>query len=270
MIAPIAGYNDFPDFPRFVDVYILPAIRCIGLCTSPLLSVVMLPRRSSTVPSIQVVPPTSGSFRRPSGIATNQQTFHAYTAGTLETESPQSGSQRQAIPPQSQTFPQLPPGSGGLRRKSTRLNTYDTYADVLEEHVPASSQPPSIMPIPSPPFSQVSGHPAPAPMRPQQPALGGGVGGFAVATPFHHDPSRNDPRHNTSDYNNRFDTMASARSDSSPPQYEPVALTGDIHAEVWPTYNRVSKEFDDKMLEKTNSDLDVLLIFVSLVFGRDC
>jgi len=88
-----------------------------------------------------------------------------------------------------------------------------------------------------------------------------------MATPFYHDPSRNDPHQNTAAY--RSYTMASARSDSSgPPQYESAAITGGIHAKVWPTYNRISKESDEKMLEKWNSDLDVLLIFVSLVFGH--
>ena len=90
-----------------------------------------------------------------------------------------------------------------------------------------------------------------------------------MTTPFHHDPSHNDPHHNTADYAYRFDTMPSVRSDSGPPQYESAAVTGGIHAKVWPTYNKISKEFDDKKLEKWNSDLDVLLIFVSLVFGRD-
>jgi hypothetical protein len=37
---------------------------------------------------------------------------------------------------------------------------------------------------------------------------------------------------------------------------------------VWPTYNKLSKEFDEKNLEKWNSDLDVLLIFVSLASKR--
>ena len=238
----------------------------------------MLPRRNSAnVTSDHVSPrPTSGSFagRQPLSIATNQQTFRASTFETLETESPQSETSPQpqatpSIPPRPPAFPQLPPRVSGLRRQSTRHNTYDTYATVYEEHVPASSQPPSIMPMPGLPFAQASGHPPPTPMRPQQPAPGGGVGGFAAAIPFRHDPSRNDPRHNTTDYTHRFGTMPLARSDSSPPQYESAAVTGGIHAKVWPTYNKISKEFDDKKLEKWNSDLDVLLIFVSLVLESD-
>ena len=232
----------------------------------------MLPRRNSTNVALDHLSPlpTSGSFsgKWPLSIATNQQTFHASTAGTVETESPQSETSPHpqaipSIPPRPPAFPHLPPGIGGLRRQTTR-HTYDTYTSPLEEHGPGSSQPPSIMSMPSPPFSQVSGHPPPTPMRPRQPAPGGGIGGFAAVTPFHHDP-----RHDTVDYAYRFDTMPSVRSDSGPPHYESAAVTGGIHAKVWPTYNKISKEFDDKRLEKWNSDLDVLLIFVSLVFGRD-
>jgi len=42
-----------------------------------------------------------------------------------------------------------------------------------------------------------------------------------------------------------------------------------MHAGVWPTYNKVSQEFDEKRLKKWNEDLDVLLIFVSLVVMDD-
>ena len=242
-----------------------------------LLSVVMLPRRNSAnITSDHASPrPTSGSLsgRQPLTIATNQQTFRASTAGTVETESPQSeiSPQPQAtpsIPPRPPAFPQLPPRINGLRRQSTRRNTYETYASAIEEHVPASSQPPSFMPMPRPPLSQVSERLPPTPMRYPQPVPGGGVGGFAAGTPFHHDPSRNAPHRDTAGYTYRFDTMPSDRSDSGPPQYESAALTGGIHAKVWPTYNKISKEYDNKRLEKWNSDLDVLLIFVSAVFGR--
>ena len=249
-------------------------IRWIVLLTSPrLFSVVMLHRRNLTnVASDHVSPrPTSSSLggRRPLSIAVNQQTFHASTAVTLETESPRSETfpQPQAtpsIPPRPPAFPHPPPGIGGLRRKSTR-HTYETDPPALEEHVPTSSQAPNITPMPSPPFSQVSRHPPPTPTR----APGGGVGGFAGITPFHYDPSRNDSYHSTAKYTYRFHTMPSPRSDSGPPRYESAAVTGGIHAKVWPTYNRISKEFDHKKLEKWNSDLDALLIFVSLVFGCD-
>ena len=249
--------------------YLPPAICLIALRTSLLpLSVVMLPRRNSTNVAAEHVPPTNGSIRgrRPLDIASNQQTFRALTTGTLRSESPQpeTSPQPQATPSissRAQASPHLPPGPSGLRRKSTRRITCDTDASyTLEEQAPTPPQSQSTIPIPDPPLLQAPGNP---PSR--QPAPADGVGGFTTATPFCYDL-----RHSTADYNYRFDTMASARSDSSgPPQYESAAVTGGIHAKVWPTYNKISKEFDDKVLEKWNSDLDVLLIFVSLVFERD-
>ena len=78
-------------------------------------------------------------------------------------------------------------------------------------------------------------------------------------------PSRDYYNHNTADYTYRFDTMHSVRSDSGPPHYESADISGGIHANVWPTYNKISQEFDEKRLAKWNADLDVLLIFVSLM-----
>ena len=252
--------------------YILPAIPQVALHTHPLLvSFVMLPRRGSTnITSDPTLPrPISGSFsgRQPLSVATNQQSFRADTAGILETESPQSETSPQAIPPlpppRPISFPHLPPGVSGLRRQSTRQNTYGTYTSVSEEYASTSSQPPSIGHMPSPKFPQVPGRPPPAPIRHPQPAPGG-VGGFALPN---RDVGRDNSYRNTADYAYRFDTIPSLRSDSDPPHYESKDVTGGIHARVWPTYNKISKEYDDKMLEKWNSDLDVLLIFVSVVLG---
>ena len=247
-------------------VYILPAIHGVAIRTSPFHSV-MLSRRSSTdVAPDQVSPqPTSGSFggRQSLSLATNQQAFRAHTAEAVETESPKSEISPQVTPP----FPprptsHLPPSIGGLGRRSTRQGSYGTYASALGEYVPATSPPPSALPIPSP---QTPGHSPPTPMRHrQQLAPGGGIGGF-VFSPSQHGPSRGDSHHNTADYTYRFDTMPS--SDSDPPHYESEDVTGGIHAKVWPTYNKISKDFDEKRLRKWNSDLDVLLIFVSLVVG---
>jgi len=80
----------------------------------------------------------------------------------------------------------------------------------------------------------------------------------------HYGPGRDYHNHNTADYTYRFDTMASFRSNSGPPHYESADISGGIHANVWPTYNKISQEFDEKRLAKWNADLDVLLIFVSL------
>ena len=253
----------------------------VGLCSAHphFSSPVMLPRKNknstNVTPSPALPPRTSGSFgdKRPLSLVTNQQPFRADTAEMQETESPQS--ETPATPPPFPLRPAalspLPSGVSGLRRKTTRLNTYDTFAPALEEHVPPPlSQPPNVMmSMPSPPFPQVPGRPPPTPVRPQQHAPGGGIGGFVGGSSSRQGPNRDNPHHNTTDYTYRFDTLPSFRSDSGPPQYESANVTGGVHAKVWPTYNKISQDFDKKMLEKWNSDLDVLLIFVSLVVGGD-
>ena len=159
-----------------------------------------------------------------------------------------------SLPDRSQqlVFPDPPRGIGGFRRPSIRCDTHETSTSALQEHAPTSPQPPS-MPLP-----QVPGH---SYAQTQQPGQGGGSGKPPAATPFHN---------KTANYSYRLDTTPSARSNPDSPQYKPAALTGDVHAKIWPTYNKISKEFDSKMLGKSDTDLDVLLIFVSLVFGRDC
>ena len=86
----------------------------------------------------------------------------------------------------------------------------------------------------------------PTPSVPQAPELpGGGVGGSASIPKF------------------------TTHSDSSSPPYETTGISEGVHAGVWATYNKVSQEFDEKRLKKWNDDLDVLLIFVSLVVNGD-
>jgi len=254
----------------------LPPIFRIAFCTSPLLPSVIMRSRKNPTKAPPFIPPRPMSGlpggRRPPNIATNWQALPT-SLGTVETESPQSETSPEpqattSLPPRPPTFPHLPPGVGGLRRQTIRSNTYDIYAPVLEEHVPSQPQSSNVMTMPSPQFPQIPGHPPPTPIRPRQPAPGGGVGGLSpMATPFHHGPSHNDPYHDTADHT--YQAGAPTRSDSGPPQYRSEALTGGIHAKVWPTYNKVSGQFDERMLEKWMSDLDVLLVFVSLVFGRD-
>ena len=59
-------------------------------------------------------------------------------------------------------------------------------------------------------------------------------------------------------------SVPSPHPDSGPSHDESANISGGIHADVWPTYNRISQEFDQKRLVKWNADLDVLLIFVSV------
>ena len=78
-------------------------------------------------------------------------------------------------------------------------------------------------------------------MRSHQPAPGGGVGGFPSTPNF------------------------TTHSDSGSPRYETAGISEGIHAGIWPIYNKASQEFDEKRTKKWNKDLDILLIFVSLL-----
>ena len=60
-----------------------------------------------------------------------------------------------------------------------------------------------------------------------------------------------------------------SHSDSDPPRCGFADMSGGVHAKVWPTYNKISREFDATRLAKWNTDLDALLVFVSLMVGTD-
>ena len=258
----------------------------------------MQSRRSRKKFTSGYVSSTSDSFtgNPPLNVTTDQQTLPVSITGITETESPESSPQsRTASPappfPQPQTIPLVPdrsppplpdrspplvsvrsppplpvrspppvsdrsrqlvfpdflPGTGGFRRP-TRCDTHETFTSAPEEYAPTSPQPPPR--VPELPPTEIQ----------QQPVRGGGAGKPPATTPFHN---------KTANYDYRLDTTPSAQSNPDSPQHKPAALTGDAYAKIWPTYNKISKEFDSKILEKSDSDLDVLLIFVSLVFGRD-
>ena len=222
----------------------------------------MLPRRNSTNlnPGYASPRPTSGSFggTRPLNLVTNQKTFRANTAQTVETESPQSEKFPQdtpiapPTPPRPSPIPELPPRNS-LRRQSTRRNTYEPFSSAPD--FPSQSRPPNIMPMPSSPPLRSPVHP-PSPIQPRQSAPGEGVGGFTYFRQYTADTYR-------------LNAMPSPHSDPGPHHYKPADVSGGIHADVWPTYNKISEEFDQKRLSKWNTDLDVLLIFVSIILrGR--
>ena len=56
----------------------------------------------------------------------------------------------------------------------------------------------------------------------------------------------------------------SPQQESGPAHYEAEGISKDIHARVWPIYNKVFGELDEKTRRQLSEDLDVLLIFVSL------
>ena len=221
----------------------------------------MLPRRNQTnpYPGYASSRPTSSSFGdgQPLRLITNQKIFRANTIHTVETDSPQSETFQQdtpvapLVPRRPSPAPELPPRNN-FRRQSTRRNTYETFGSALES--PLQSRPPVIMPMPIPQLPHSPVHPPLSPIRSRQPAPGEGVGGFTYSSQYTGDRYR-------------LDAMSSPRSDSGPPHYKPADVSGGIHANVWPTYNKISQEFDQKKLEKWNKDLDLLLIFVSHILG---
>ena len=250
-------------------LYIYHATRVVAhRMPSPPTHIPMLPRRNSTNPTTDRVSPRPGSGstggRRPLSLIATQQVFRASAAFTVETESPisEASPQESLPPPRPASFSRLPPANSGLRRQSVRRNSHETFRSALED-VP--SGPPS-MPTATLPVPQISEPPPPTQAQPQQLTPEGGVGGFASTAP----PYRGHSHHSTANYDYRFHTIPSPRSDSDPPHYESADLSGGVHANVWPTYNKISREFDERRLAKWNTDLDVLLIFVSTVVRAGC
>ena len=105
--------------------------------------------------------------------------------------------------------------------------------------------------------------------QPQATAPQHGVGGPTPIPPPNRGFTRDDLRHSTADCTYRFDAEFSPHLDSSSPHFQTADISEGIHTEIWPTYNRISQEADEEMLKKWNDDLNVLLIFVSLVIKRD-
>ena len=230
--------------------------------------------------------PFSGSSSDgPPSMATDQHPFRAGAVDMLETGYPQSETSSRAIPPlpppRPTPFPHSPRGVSGLRTLETGPPQLETSSGAIPPLLP-----PQLTPFPHSPPRGVSGPrlkltmqntsddypPSPEgdpPVQFPQPTLVDGGGKFKRTPPFNRDPSRVDAHRNTTNYHYRFDTMPSARSDSDPPHNQSGDVTGGAHADVWPIYNKISKEHDDKMLTKWNSDLDVLLVFVSVAFAHN-
>ena len=245
-----------PSWP--LRIYSLPSHDFSG--DIPLVSSLMLPRKNSTVPNPGFASPhlAGGSLGpgRPLNLVTSQKTFRASASQTLETDSPQSETFSKdtpispVMPPRPSPLPQLPPR--GLRRQSTRKATYETFGSAFE--FPQQPRPLNIMPIPPSPPEPGSPLP-PITTQPRMPTTG--VGGFAMPSPHRHG------HQHTTDGSYGFDTILSPRSDPGRLHYESADISGGIHANLWPTYNKISQVFDEKRLSKWNGDLDVLLIFVS-------
>ena len=173
-------------------------------------------------------------------------------------------------------FPQpiITSGPSSSGPPSVETNQQPSRADVpetVETGSPQSETSPQLTQSPPPPeptpllYSETH-----TPTQNPQSSPGGdvtNVGGFKKPPPFSRNTSRAMTYRNTANYPYRFDDLPSLRPNSDPPHYEFESVTGGVHAEVWPIYNKISEENDKKMLKKWNSDLDVLLIFVSAALG---
>jgi hypothetical protein len=215
---------------------------------SLLFIILMLLHRCSAKATRKATPshislPTGGSVssRRPPNLVTHQQPFRAPTDKTAETESFVSEtSPREILPIPPLSSPPLPPDNDGPRRRQTRHDTSETlYSPSFEERVPP--QPPNAMPMSTPWHLQTPEPPA-SPMQSRKPTP---VGGFASIPKFTTHP------------------------DSNSPPYETAGISEGVRVGIWSAYNRVSEEFDEKRLTKWSEDLDVLLIFVSLIVKGD-
>jgi len=211
----------------------------------PLLSTIaMFLHRRSTEPTLNRSPslPTNSPLiaRRSLNLVTHQQPFRASTSQTAEAETFVSETTPQDILPLP-SWPvsplRSPFGNSGPRRQLSGYDTQETLrSSPFEERV--SPEPPNV--IPTSPVSQTS-EPHASPTRPRRPAPGGGAGRSALTL------------------------KSSTRSGPSPPPYETAGTSEGMHAAFWPTYNKASREFDEKRLGKWDRDLDILLVFVSLV-----
>jgi hypothetical protein len=268
-------------------VYTPPHWQDLASHISHLPAIAMLRRRRSkkATPGHVSPPPASGSVsgKRSLNPVIQQEPFRASMAQMAETEAIISeieviASETEAtasetsrreilpVPLRPVSFPPSPPSGSGSRLQRTGHDTVGTSRPPpFEERV--SPQPPNVMHMPTPLVPQTPGPPA-SPMRSHQPTPGGGVGGFVPIPSPHHESGRDHFHYNTADYTYRFDQKFT-HSDSSSPPYETAGISEGVHAGIWSTYNRVSEEFDEKRLTKWNEDLDVLLIFVSLMVKGD-
>lgn len=235
----------------------------------------MFPRRSLTSPNPGYAPshPKSGSSgsRRSSSLLVNQRAGRLTTVQTVETEFTQSETlspQQESFSPQSEFFS---PQSEYFSPQSETLPPQSETVSPDTQNAPP--MPPRQSPLlPSHPGNdtlrppqrdshETLGSPV-SPSNPMWPRLsvtGGSASGSAMPSSPLHGLSFGYSHQSTAGYT----IMPSPQPGSGMPHHEPPDISGGIHADVWPIYNKISQNFDEKNLMKWNQDLDVLLIFVS-------
>ena len=215
-----------------------------------------MPRRNSKKPSPGYTPPRlTNSYvggRPPLTLVTYQDPFRATPAQTVEAEPSQfktfqQDTQDAPVPPRPSTSPLSPRSS---RRQSVRTDTDETLSPVSES--PSQFQSPNIS--------------SPTSIPSRKPTLGKDTDEFARPPPIRHwSGHENSHQHAADSYSYQFGTAPSPPTKSGPSHYTSADVSGGVYAHVWPVYNRISQESDQKLFSRWNFDLDVLLIFVSLL-----
>ena len=218
----------------------------------------MLHRRNKKNLNRRYTPPrltnTYVGGRPPLTLVTHQEPFCATTAQTVETEPhrPEEFLQDTQDAPmslRSSPFPLSTPRNDGPRRRSARTDTGETLSPSPES--PFQFQSPNTISPTTPPLSRM-----PAPSK--------DVDEFAKSPPVRHWSGHEDLHQHTAD-SYFYQSDAAPSSGSAPAHYTSADVSGGVHAHVWPIYNGVSREFDQKLTSRWNDDLDLLLIFVSLL-----
>ena len=177
-----------------------------------------------------------------------------YAAHTVETEPKtfSQDSQDAPTPLRPSPFPlSTPPRSGGHRRRSVRTDTGETLTPTSES--PLQFQSPNTISPTTPILSPKLAHGKDVDEFPKSPQVRHWSG---------HEYSH---QHTADSYSYQFD--APSPPGSGPSHYTSADVSGGVHAHVWPIYNTVSQTFDQKLSSRWNDDLDVMLIFVSLILG---
>lgn len=238
----------FPSWP----CCILTCPRTIIPSQISLVFAAMLLRRNWTTPNPGYASshPTNDSFRsrRPPDLVTGPNVFPPTMPQTVETESPKSEISPQDTPgappmsPRPSPSPLLQPRNAGLRQRPTSREAHAAFNPTL--NFPSQPQQSNAVPMHS-------------------------VGGSEGPSSSPYGSGRGVPYHNTANYTSRSDEIPPPHSDFKWSYYDPADISDEIHANVWSIYNIISKEADEKMLFKWSTDLDSLLIFVSLII-RGC
>ena len=215
-----------------------------------------MPCRNPKKPNpVYTLPRLTNSYvgdRPPLNLVTYPGPFRAATARIVEMEP----SQFEKFPHDTRDTPvSLRPSPSPLsprnpRRQLARTDTDKTLSPVSES--PPRSQSPNTI---SPPTSIPSG----------KPVLGKDVDELVSPLQIRH-WSRHEysHQHAADSCAYQFDTPPSPPTNSCPCHCK----SADVSGGVWPIYNRVSQESDKKLFSGWNADLDLMLLFVSLLLDR--